>query len=432
MTIPTRNAGDGGSFFQAQQTSPSNDGLIKSQLDPSIPQIPSLVRISDPIIPTQHSSINVNNFDPDLYNLDPSSHLMRFIKALVGAAGTGGLRKQVAVARMSANLAGTNFVDLDAFYGALFGMTRDVTELMPTNTDGSTLNPMTDVAPADVWDSAQSADSRYRSRIYALARAINMGATLPGLRAVAEAILNISVDIFESWVKVDLLSSNQISATGGFQYGYIKAQFVTYHNINSLSYNYLEGSQFGAGNTPTGNRGEVIFTPRRIITQQEAFQLAQVLRVLKPSGIQITISSSPSSSYAKVPALNFYSDSENWTVVSQVNPNILINQGTSTLYPQSTSDTSSRPAFSAYEGEAWTYNPSIVKVSSYELTNDNLPVSNPVPTDQTVAYADGVVHTYVASDAVMDTYQALAKRTSADGVMTAYPYQGNRPNYGSS
>src|ERR1700730_13368960 len=100
---------------------------------------------------------------------------MRLVLALVGAPGVGGLRKQYAISRLASSISGANFVDADAFYGAIFNLSRHFYEQMPTNVDGTTIDPMTDVANSDLWDDVQSRDARFKSRIQALAKAINMG-----------------------------------------------------------------------------------------------------------------------------------------------------------------------------------------------------------------------------------------------------------------
>jgi hypothetical protein len=316
-----------------------------------------------------------------------------------------------------------NFVDLDKFYGALFNFTRNKSELLPNNLDGSQLNPYTDAANSDVWESALSADSRFRSRINAFARAVNMGATYIGLKSVAEAVLSCEVDLVESWTKVDTLNTNNTIVTPvGLGWGQIKAQFTTWGNIN-VSYGTLTGDQFGQGNTPAGNRGEVVFTPRRLITTEESYQLAQVLRILRPSNVQVTISQQKNQTTTSVPIRNLASDSENWTIQTRVTPALNLATGPEGLYQNAGPYSVARPVFSEFTGETWSYNPNVVKASSYQMQNNSITTT---VNDQTIVYQDNTSHTYTALDGLLDARQAVSARLSGDGIVTAFPYAGDR------
>ena len=426
MTLPVQNRGDNTSFFASEQTNPSNTFLITDQVDPTQPQIQALKRITDPLIPSENSSQVVKNFDPDLYDLNPQSHLMRLIRALTGSAGVGGIRKQNFIARSAASIGGANFVDLDAFYGALFNFRRNGIERMPTNVDGSTINPLTDSANSDIWDDVLSRDARFRSRIYQLARAINMGGSYAGLRGVAEAILSVEVDLVESWVKVDSQASNNSLITPTAKsFGQMASQFSTWGNVGQ-SYGALSGGQFGLGNTPQGNRGELVFTPRRIITVEESYQLMQVLQVLKPSHTQVTIANVTNQSSAPIAPRTLAADSENWSIQSRITPAINLVQPVVPLYNNAGPYSSARPVFSEYVGESWSYNANIVKTVSYKMDNYNVTQQG---NDEMITYQDGQTHQYKVQDGVMDTNKAISARLSGDGVVTTFPYAGNRVTY---
>jgi hypothetical protein len=49
--------------------------------------------------------------------------------------------------------------------------------------------------------------------------------------------------------------------------------------------------------------------------------------------------------------------------------------------------------------------------------------------DETIVYQDGQQHLYQVSDGLMDTHKAISARLSGDGVVTTYPYPGNRIQY---
>lgn len=434
MTTPTsvtpfpqlRNTGDGGSFFATQQTNPTTNPLIVEQVDPTAPSITGLSKISDPIQPSANAQDYVKNFDPNLYDLRDTSHLMRLIKALCGAPGIGGIRKQTLIARLASLLASGSFLDLDKFYGAIFGLQRHTVEALPQNLDGTTVNPYTDLATSDIWDDAISRDARYRSRIYQLARAVNMGATYPGLRGAAEAVINADVDLVESWVKVDLLASQpSIEPPFGNTYRSISNQYVTYGNIDT-SYAYLSGIEFGAGQLPFGNRGELIFTPSRSISEEERYQLAHVLNTLKPSNTQVTIARQVVEASVNIKPRALSADSEDWLIQSRVTPALNLVNPPTPLYQNAGPYSQARPVYSEYVGESWTYNPNMVRAVSYTIDVDT---QSSIKDDQVITYSDQTQHTYRASDGVRDVRQAISQRLSGEGPVTIMPYQEERANF---
>lgn len=429
VTTPSpivRNATDTGSFFAAQQENPTGNPLVVQQVDTTAPQIKGLARIANPIQPAQNAQNYVKNFDPNLYDLRDSSHLMRLIRGLCGASGVGGLRKQNLSARIASLLTQGSFLDLDGFYGEIFGLQRREIESFPTNLDGSTVNPYTDLAHSDVWDELISKDARYRSRLFQLARAVNMGATYPGLKAAAEAVVNCDVDIVESWVITDFANNQSgLQPIVSQSYFTIENQYVTYGNIKQ-SYGALAGSQFGGSQLPVGNRGELIFTPKRLLTNEEQYQLVNVLNVLKPSHCQITIAVPLVQTSSTITPRGFSSDSENWQIQSRVTPALNLINPTTPIYQNTGPYSQARPVYSEYTGENWTYVPNTVKISSYQQNTITPALIND---DQNITYSDGTSHNYVASDGVRDARQAVSYRLSGEGVVTNFPFNGNRVNY---
>jgi hypothetical protein len=426
MTTPYavyRNAGDSGSFFASEQESPSNSSLITAQADPRSPQSDSFKRVSNPIIPTQNAQVYVRNFDPELYDLRDTSHLMRLVRALSGASGIGGIRKQSLIARLTSMLNDGAFLDLDNFYGALFGLERHGIEAFPQNLDGSTINPFTDIANSDIWDEVRSRDARYRSRIVQLAKAVNMGATYPGLKGAAEAVLGCDVSIAESWITADLAANNpNIKLPSANTFSTIKSQTKTFGTINK-SYGEMTGTPFGQGIFPTGSRGELIFTPQKVISDEERYQVQRVLNTLKPSNVAVTVATPKVENSSVVQPRVFASDSENWQIQSRVTPAVgLINPATP-VYNNTGPYSEARPVFSEYSGEKWSYNPNVSRTTAYQLQGDYQTIR---VDEEVIFYRDGNRHTYAAADAVMDTRQAIAQRLSAEGVVTNLPYAPQR------
>jgi hypothetical protein len=421
MTTPVVNRGDQQSFFTTQNINPDQADLISSQIDPTQPQVDGLTPVTDPIIPDRVVVDRLTHMDPTLYDLRDSSHLMRLMKALLGAAGAGGLRKQMTMRRLSSSMSGTHFLDLDGFWGALFAIGRTSPESMPTNPDGTSFNPMTQVGDHDTWDDVASRDGMYRSRITQFARAVNQGASYYGILAAAEALLSVECDIIESWTYADLIPPGTLaSAIGGNTWFVVRSQYPTYGDANGLSWGTLEGGVQLPGQAPLSNRGEVIIRPKRVISQEEKRQVAHALDKIRPAGTLITVFVSGDEIQQGVPVRSVWSDSEAWDVVSVVTEHPGLINPSDDIYPDQSSYQGARPAFSSYSGEQFSYNGRISSVRSYTMENEILVNAN--PDYETVTYLDGQTHSYVPTEGVMSAHQAAATRAASEGVLTVYPY----------
>jgi hypothetical protein len=142
------------------------------------------------LLPDVHTLDRLAHFPDDLYDLSSDSHLVRFLRSLLGPSGGGQLRSRQAIARIQTQA--PNFYDLDGFYGAIFNSVRTMPERIP-------INGFTDVATQDEWETYLNSDALYRERIFRLARGINMGGTVPGIQAAAEAITGVECEVYEIW-----------------------------------------------------------------------------------------------------------------------------------------------------------------------------------------------------------------------------------------
>lgn len=387
--------------------------------------------VSDPLLPDRTVLDRLGHMDPEIYNLDPSSHLMRLLNVLLGGAGAGGIRKQIAVARLQNSFRGMHFLDLDRFYGALFGIKRTNAELMPdfgTLTQPAVFNPYTDAAGSDAWDDIHSRDASYRDRLLKFARAIPLGGTYAGLRAAAEALLSAECEIYESWTWVD---EQNASATQPpvliYTWTALGTAFNTWDNLsqNRTWANLQGGASAGTyflGRTGQKNRGEVVIQPKRRLTLAEQYQTQRVIRRLRPAGTQVTVDSEGLALHQAVPLRAVAADSEYWEIIYKTTPApVLVSPTPSApVYPQpDPTECQPRPAFSQYQGEAWCYNADIVKATSYRMIATAIVTSSNFAT---VVYADGVSFAYQTSHAIMDSQTVLAARVVSDGVMTSFAY----------
>lgn len=415
--------GDATSFFATEFENPTTNQLAVRQLDPTQPQVNGLTTITNPVLPTQNAQAYVKNFDPKLYDLTDDSHLMRLIRALIGASGLDGLRRQMVISRLTSMLAQGSFLDLDRFYGAIFGLARHTVELMPTNVDGTTVNPYTDVAPSDVWDAALSSDARYRARLFQLAQGINLGPTAIGLKSAAEAVVSTEVDLVESWVRADFYADTA-SHTGpivpptAYTYGTIASNFGTYGAITPDTFAELEGFAFGAGQTAVENRAELIFTPRRPITQEEKYELSRVLDTLRPANTMVTIGTQTNADKKSIIARNLFADSEQWIIENRITQRSTVISADTDPYALSGQYGSAKPLYGDYSGEQWSYVPTVLRTTSYRI----IPTDGTIRgDDESLVYSTGIAHIYASADAVKDTRKALAPRLSGEGVVTTMP-----------
>lgn len=186
---PTTTFTQGNTFFD--DANPENKrALLPLQQAISEPAAAQMASATGLLLPDVHTLDRLAHFPEDLYNLSEDSHLVRFLRALLGPSGGGQLRSRQTIARMQTQ--SPNFYDLDGFYGAIFSAVRTFTEHIP-------INGFTDVATQDEWETYLNSDAIYRERIFRLARAINMGGTVPGIQAVAEAITGVECEIYEIW-----------------------------------------------------------------------------------------------------------------------------------------------------------------------------------------------------------------------------------------
>lgn len=409
------------SFFQSFDTAADQD-LKSLQLAPGQPDIgQGVFDASDPIVPDRRVADRLGHLDPAIYDLRDSSHLMKLLKVLLGGSGTGGLRKQYSVARMQNSFSGMHFLDLDRFYGALFGIKRTQAELTPS----FSWNPYTDPATPSEWDDLHSRDASYRDRLVKFAKAIPYGATYIGLRMMAEALIAAECEIYESWNWIDEQNEGLTQASVlQYTWGFLKTNVKTYGAMRAKTYGDWSGQgQLFVGRTNTQLRSEWMVHPKRPLSADEVYEVIRVLNVFKPVGTQLTVTQTGLDIHLPVDLRGVAASSECWEIVSEVTPNAslaynpyansLTGSSSQLVYP------TARPAFSGYQGEQWSLNGDITAVTSYSLDDSGTQTSGD---DELVTYSDATTRSYQALDGVMTAAQATATRLVSDGVMTSVPY----------
>jgi hypothetical protein len=166
--------------------------------------------------------LKVRNFPEEVYSFDPSSRLYQFMWAILEDPGIGQLRKVQAVARLSESMGGTNFSDLDVFFGARAGIAR-----MPD--EQYSYDPFRQQLSVSQWDEIALKDASYRHRLAMFFQSILRGGTNEGIAMAAEAACGWPCTVLEVWRANSTLG---LSALGRLQ---AAKEFVIVPSTTSLT-----------------------------------------------------------------------------------------------------------------------------------------------------------------------------------------------------
>lgn len=458
------------SFFDVT-TAERNVSLLQTQYDPSTPSVAGLERSTNLLLPDYLTEKRLDHFPEDLYDLRPHSHLVRFLRALMGDSGAGTMRKRYLIARFQQSFATTHFYDLDRFYGAIFGGNRLLSEQLP-------INPFTSVATSDEWDRVHTSDAQFRERVFALAKAIPMGGTKPGLKTAAEAVTGAPCEVLEDWERIDYLHGHGFTTVDDFEgrpYSEIEA-LGTYQSLDTSSWQDLSGVQALVLHGPRlfrdfpedglttyartqghtyralerrdqkvgrnkNDRGGVILRPLKAYANtdrgrsekaQDEQVLRKVLNVIKPAGVRLRIDNTIQGLYSQRGIKGISSDSDYFEIVQTVRPANTLQP----VYPlsagqrqeglgQNSPRVMPRPPFSAVQSAEWNYANEVVAVRSYAESGVSSTVIDGNDFDR-VADIYGRVTEFSGEKAVLDPRQAEAGRLANDGALIAHPYAADR------
>lgn len=397
-------------FSQAVQ-----EDLMTSQLAANQPEPrQGIFTTSDPLLPDRLVADRLAHFDPDIYDLRDQSHLMKLFKVLLGGAGLGGLRRQAAVIRMQGMFSGMHFLDLDHFYGALFGIQRTVGETY----EDQNFNPYLDATDASTWDAIHAQDAGYRSRLVKFAKAIPLGGTYIGLKTMVEALLGAPCEIYESWAMVDE-QAETASAPGALSYTFqlLENTADSWFEMEGATWGTWGGGAVQTSRLGTNTRADIVIQPKRDITTSEEYQLMRTVSRFRPAGTSVVVSPMGVALHSPIVARNATANSEYWEVTSKILPNVNLSGPPEGFYPSS--ELQSRPAFGQYQSEEWSYNGDIASVSSYAMDSGQILYRG---NDELVTYSDGTQHHYSVDDAAMTPAEALSAKLVSDGVLTTGAY----------
>ena len=348
--------------------------LIELQVSPEAPKpVGSRTKTDMLLVPTRVID-RLKHFPEEVYDLRAESHLVRFLKVLLGDAGAGQVRKRLIVQRMQSTLQGTHFYDLDRFYGALFGLRRSQSEVLD-------IDPYSQTATRAQWDDVRAKDASFRSRIEQFSRALTYGQTPTGMELIAEALLAVDCEIYESYVEAD--------ATG------------------------------------TGERRLFTVRPKRAVTLAEAYDLRRVLTKIKPADARFVIDPSGIALHDPITVNGIAADSDHWEVVPEVVAPVSVNNPYQVT--SGSPEEPPRPPFSSYQGEAWSYNADIKGPSAYiDAGAGGGTDRREVLPAQSYVLPDGTPIYFEAQKAILPSHAVQAGRVVSDGILVSHPFSGPR------
>lgn len=386
----------------------SNSVLLDMQAPKGAPRSTFFETVTDPLLPPQQMGEMLAHFFEAIYDLSPESHLSRLLKILLGATGTGQLRKRYTYAHLSHFLLTMRYRDLDQMYAYIFGLKRFLREELG-------IDPYTEAATDEEWEAIDAADAAYRARVESFSHSLTMTGTPSGLVMAASAILGEEVRVYETYSFLDLEGSAYADSEEAAQKTYGDLEEFTYGELQGHTYAELEGTSVYQGRL-VDSRGEFIIRPLRTISDEERLHLTRVLGRLKPAEALMTIDARPAEMHTRVPVFRAASTSSYWHIQQRVQ----IAAEDADLYDryeESEPVQQPRQALSAYQGEAWSYNADVINVSSY-IEDEEGAVIQPVNFERSVD-EQGQTYDYTPEQALMDPASILMGRYVSDGVLTA-------------
>lgn len=381
--------------------------LLEMQAPQGIPRSTFFETITDPLLPPSTVPEMLAHFPDQVYDLSDESHLVRLMKVLLGDTGTGQLRKRYTYAHLSHFLLTIRYNDLDQLYAEVLGLRRFLRERL-------TIDPYNSAATDEEWEAINAADASYRARVEAFSRAIAMAGTPSGMVLAACAVLGTECRVYESYAFLDDFEAYS-DVVDAVTYTYGDHEGTPYGDFDGRTYAEMEGSTGFQGRLPD-SRGEFIVRPLRTITAEEQRALTLALGRIKPAEALLTIDARPGNVHIPVSASRASATSTYWHIQRRV----LVPANRADLYDryeEGLAVEQPKHAFSAYQGEEWTYNTDVVTVSSYVEDEDE----NVVQSDNYDRWTDSTGTTYDSTPdlALTPAAQILLGRAVSDGVLTA-------------
>lgn len=391
------------------------------------------------------------NFPSNVYDTSPTSLLTHFMQAILGAGGTGQLRKRQMVARLQQAITSTRFYDLDSFYGALFGAQRGPSGTLPVN-PGTNLpyDPYGDLASPDALDQAEAIDAEFRERIIALAKAITLGGTVPGMQALAEAISGVPCQVYEVWRLLD----NASGPLPGYQtWEQVTTAYPLWSSFGSATWQAIEGVVTFYGLLGGGAPNEIVIQPRKDYAADITGQAAQgadmlgilsAAEVLRPAASIVSVDVSGPGIVTPAQIASAWADSQYWEIVELVTPANPSSPAYAAIANSYQANNAAElppgtyvipsPPMSRCGGSQYSYAADVTSVTAQAVSSaspDTATVTDGLDYQTVVFPGPGQgtpaeIARYLPAQAVLPPAQAATARTSSPVAVKAAPYSGPR------
>ena len=145
-----------------------------------------------PLMPPKSTELRLEHFDEQVYTADSTTTLYKLMDAMCGQSGSGTLKDEIFIQRLSGAISSIYGSDLDYIFGNMRFLSRSPDESYSYNTSIEMLT-------SDQWDEVAVKDAWYRARITEFFAASTAGGTADGVRLAVHAAVSVDCEVQEVW-----------------------------------------------------------------------------------------------------------------------------------------------------------------------------------------------------------------------------------------
>jgi len=153
-------------------------------------------QIPFPLMPPKSTELRMEHFDENIYKVDDSTVLHKFLDAMCGDAGVGNLKKEIMLQRLSGAMDGIYGAGLDFIFGGIGFLSRSSAESYSFSAETASLT-------SKQWDEVVTKDAAYRTRIQQFFKAAQAGNTIEAIRLAVHAATSADCQVLENWRYID-------------------------------------------------------------------------------------------------------------------------------------------------------------------------------------------------------------------------------------
>lgn len=273
-------------------------------------------------MPPKSTEKRLEHFDEQVYRVESDTVLFKFIDAMCGDGGTGTLKKQIFLQRLSGALDCIYGSDLDYIFGNVRFLSR-------ANSEAYTFDPMRAQLTSEQWDEVAAKDAQYRSRIREYFTACGQAGTIEGIRQAVHAAISADCQVIESWRYIDDFGiTDNVGRADGVSY--VAVDLATGHRVvfhtRSDADDFVEGKEHWEVHTAKA-RSELTVVPHKAdLTPRENRLLLQMLDRMRNIETVVTVNPEGLTVHAPVDVRAISADSTYFQVEKMVTGSPVLNQ----------------------------------------------------------------------------------------------------------